>query len=223
MDLYDGAKAAADNGDTSVRSYKEWAALLNAEIVRVKSDVSARAYLKELDEYRIINVKEKACQLCYDRLGLKANKQNETPITSDDKKWLVESTGEMHHYYIKNKNGLYINAYEIGVGTSCSGSDRNSAVVFKANYLDDGKIFFSTKNEGAYLTLNSDYNVVCTKELVDNSLWTIVRVKANNTSVEEVNGDGENVKTVYDLQGRRVKDASKPGVYIINGEKVLVK
>lgn len=223
MDLYDGAKAAADNGDTSVRSYKEWTALLNAEIVRVKSDISARAYLKELDEYRIINVKEKACQLCYDRLGLKANKQNETPITSDDKKWLVESTGEMHHYYIKNKNGLYINAYEIGVGTSCSGSDKNSAVVFKANYLDDGKIFFSTKNEGAYLTLNSDYNVVCTKELVDNSLWTIVRVKANNTSVEEVNGDGEDVKTVYDLQGRRVKDASKPGVYIVNGEKVLVK
>ena len=65
--------------------------------------------------------------------------------------------------------------------------------------------------------------MVCTKELVDNSLWTIVRVKANNTSVEEVNGDGENVKTVYDLQGRKVKDASKPGVYIINGEKVLVK
>jgi hypothetical protein len=220
--LYDNAKAAADNNDTSIHSFKEWTGLLKAEIERLQTDLSARAYLKNLDEYRIINAKEKSYQLCYDKYGLKANKQSQTAITSDDKKWLVESTGELHHYYIKNKNGLYINEYQIGVGTSCSGEDQSTAVVFKANYMNDGRIYFSTKDEGAYLTLNSDYNVVCTTELVDKSMWTIVRVKENNTGVEEVGTKDEEVKTIYDLQGRKIENPTK-GIYIINGKKVLVK
>lgn len=221
--IYDSAKAAADNQDTSVHSYKEWASLINAEIEKLMNDLNARAYLKELDVYRLVNAKEKAYQLCYDKYGLKANKQNQTAITSNDKKWMFESTGEPHHYYIKNKNGLYINAYEIGVGTSCSGTSQSDAVTFKANYLNDGRIYFSTSEEGAYLTLSNDYNVVCTTELTDNSMWTIVRVEANNTSVEEVKGGNGNVKTVYDLTGRRIQEITKPGIYIVNGKKVLVK
>lgn len=221
--LYDSAKAAADNQDTSVHSYKEWAALLNAEIERILTDLSARAYLKNLDVYRIINAKEKAYQLCYDKYGLKANKQTQTAISSDDKKWMFESTGELHHYYIKNKNGLYINAYEVGTGTSCGGTDNSTAKVFKANYTNDGKIYFSSKEDGTYLTLNSDYNVVCTTELVDNSMWTIVRIEANNTGIDELEAENGKQKGVYDLTGRRIQEIDKPGIYIIDGKKRLIK
>lgn len=42
------------------------------------------------------------------------------------------------------------------------------------------------------------------------------------TAIDEVRGESENVKTIYDLQGRKVLKAVK-GVYIINGNKVLVK
>ena len=222
-ELYNSAKAAADNQDTSVHSYKEWAALLQAEIKKISNDLNARAYLKNLDAYRIINANEKAYQLCYDKYGLKANKQNQTAISSDDKKWMFESTGELHHYYIKNKSGLYINAYEIGVGTSCCGTDQSTAKVFKANYTNDGKIYFSSKEDGTYLTLNNDYNVVCTTELVDNSMWTIVRVEANNPGIEEVTTENGKVETIYDLTGRRIQVITKPGIYIVNGKKVLVK
>ncbi len=221
--LYDGAKAAVDNLDTSVHTYKEWAAMLNAEIERVMNDLNARAYLKELDVYRIINAKEMSCQLCYDKYGLKANKQQQTPISSDDKKWMFESTGELHHYYIKNKNGLYLNDYQVGVGTSCSGTDQSTAVVFKANYLNDGRIYFSTKEDGTYLTLNSDYNVVCTTELVDNSMWTIVRLEANNTGIEEIMEQRAKGKVIFDITGRRIEEITKPGIYIIDGKKRLVK
>lgn len=219
--LYNSALAAAENKDTSLHTYKEWAELINNEIERLTNDIDARAYLKELDVYRIINAKEKSCQLCYDQYGLKANKSNQTPVTSGDKKWLFESTGEMHHYYIKNSNGLYINDYEIGVGTSCSGTDRSTAVVFKANYLNDGKIYFTTKKEGAYLALNSDNNVICSTELIETALWTIVRVEANNTGIENVESEEEEI--IYDLTGRRIETIATPGIYIINGEKVFVK
>lgn len=48
------------------------------------------------------------------------------------------------------------------------------------------------------------------------------------TDVEEVfeneNTDGtELVETIYDLQGRRLSEIKTPGIYIINGKKVLVK
>ena len=42
------------------------------------------------------------------------------------------------------------------------------------------------------------------------------------TDIDEVKGEGEKVKTVYDLQGRVVENPTS-GIYIIDGKKVLVK
>ena len=42
------------------------------------------------------------------------------------------------------------------------------------------------------------------------------------TGVEDVKGESGNVKTVYDLQGRKV-DTSSKSIYIINGKKVIIK
>ena len=42
------------------------------------------------------------------------------------------------------------------------------------------------------------------------------------TDIENVKTENGEVKTVYDLQGRKVDTPSK-GLYIINGKKVLVK
>ena len=49
-----------------------------------------------------------------------------------------------------------------------------------------------------------------------------VTVNASETGIEEVKGENGKVKTIYDLQGRKVNTSSK-GLYIINGKKVLVK
>lgn len=223
--LVEDAKAAVDDKDTSVHQYNEWAALIAAEIARLKSDLMARAYLQELDVYRIINAKEKAYQLCYDKYGLKANKQTQTPITSDDKKWMVESSGELHHYYIKNKNGLYINDYQMNVGTSCSGENNSTAVAIKANYTDDGKVYFTVMEgeEELYLTLNSDYKAVFSKSFTDAATWTVVRLEANNTGIQELKTENEKMQGIYDLTGRRIQEITEPGIYIIDGKKTLIK
>ncbi|MBR6926681.1 MAG: hypothetical protein IKH52_05685, partial [Bacteroidaceae bacterium] len=42
------------------------------------------------------------------------------------------------------------------------------------------------------------------------------------TGINAVNAAAQNGAAVYDLQGRRVSNAQK-GVYIVNGQKVLVK
>ncbi len=49
------------------------------------------------------------------------------------------------------------------------------------------------------------------------------RFGEGTTGVEEVKTENGNVKTVYDLTGRRVEAITAPGIYIVNGKKTLVK
>ena len=43
------------------------------------------------------------------------------------------------------------------------------------------------------------------------------------TGIDEVKGENGNVKVIYDLTGRRIEVITVPGIYIVNGKKVLVK
>ena len=45
----------------------------------------------------------------------------------------------------------------------------------------------------------------------------------NSTGVEEVKTENGEVKAIYDLTGRKLEQISAPGVYVVNGKKVLVK
>lgn len=217
--VYNEANTALKNSDTSKHSYREWIALLDEELKKLKSNTNARSYLAELDVYNISNSdsKKKGYYMCNSNTGITAS--NKVSTNSDEVCWLVESTGEFHHYYIKNKNGKYINDIEFGTGSMCSGSSKEDAVVFKANYLDKGAVYFTTK-DGMYLTLNSDNNVVGGNNLIDTAVWYVTRIEKNNTAIEEIgteNGDD----TMYDLQGRRIKTPNK-GIYIKNG-KLYIK
>ena len=43
------------------------------------------------------------------------------------------------------------------------------------------------------------------------------------TGIEEVTTENANVKGIYDLQGRKIDEITKPGLYIVDGVKKLVK
>ncbi|MBQ5644236.1 MAG: hypothetical protein IIV04_00875 [Bacteroidaceae bacterium] len=43
------------------------------------------------------------------------------------------------------------------------------------------------------------------------------------TAIEEVKTENGEVKAIFDLTGRRVEEITAPGIYIVNGKKVLVK
>ena len=50
-----------------------------------------------------------------------------------------------------------------------------------------------------------------------------VGTEGNETGIEEVKGENEEAKGIYDLTGRRVEAITHPGIYIINGKKIFVK
>jgi hypothetical protein len=225
--LYNEANAAAKNADQSKHTYKEWIALLEAEVAKLKSNPNARAYLKELDVYTLTNFSgNRDMQLCYDKYGVKANTAKETAATLPEKRWLVESTGVAHHYYIKNENGFYISDMEINLGTACNGFDQSEAMEFVVSYLDDGALYFTTESadgEQMYMTLDiTDNTIVGNRELLEAAKWSVRRVEQNNTAIEDVKSENGKNGTIYDLQGRKVDTPSK-GLYIVDGKKVLVK
>lgn len=43
------------------------------------------------------------------------------------------------------------------------------------------------------------------------------------TSIKEINSDTNRPAVIYDLMGRRVQEMSRPGIYIVNGKKVVKK
>ncbi|MBP3408925.1 MAG: hypothetical protein J6K83_07250 [Bacteroidaceae bacterium] len=45
----------------------------------------------------------------------------------------------------------------------------------------------------------------------------------SSSSVENVNTENNVVKGIFDIQGRRIEQITAPGLYIVNGKKILVK
>ena len=220
--LYNEAKAAADNTDTSKHTYKEWVTLLEEAVDALKSDPNARVYLKELDVYTLANSEKRSYYLCNDKYGLVAKTNAQVSNASNKKLWMFESAGKAHHYYVKDKSGLYINDIASN-GVSCSGGSKEEALVFKANYLDNGTLYFTTLDDTMYLTMElSSFNIVGSSALINASTWGVRAVEKNNTAIADVEVVDGAAEEVFDLQGRKVSNPAK-GVYIVNGKKVLVK
>ena len=49
------------------------------------------------------------------------------------------------------------------------------------------------------------------------------RFGEGTTGISEVKGENGNVKVIFDLTGRKVENITAPGIYVVNGKKVLVK
>lgn len=80
---------------------------------------------------------------------------------------------------------------------------------------------FGDSNYGKYLKDPSSVKSAdCT---VNDSFMRTYSVNTTLTGIRDINTDVNAKKVIYDLQGRRVERISKPGLYIVNGKKVLIK
>ena len=131
-------------------------------------------------------------------------------------------------YYIKDVNGKYIYTTmmttKLASGTYPSNpwtiTIENTTVVIEANALVlvyvDGEFIAAPKNE---VPANAVYPT-----LYGTQDTSIDEVKGENgTNGRRPEGLKANVKTIYDLTGRKIESITKAGIYIVGGKKVVVK
>ncbi|MBO7193138.1 MAG: hypothetical protein J6V47_02505 [Bacteroidaceae bacterium] len=143
--------------------------------------------------------------------------------------------GSMKYY--NNRFTLYINE---NVATPI----KYTITVPEGYCLTEMKVKNSTKSHNAHIDYDwssySLYNTTAEKAiefvegvnefylygLVGRTIYltslTITKT-GEETAIDEVKGENGKVKTIYDLTGRCVNEIAKPGIYIVDGKKVLVK
>lgn len=125
---------------------------------------------------------------------------------------------------------LSITATGNGSATYDETSVRNETKSFTVNEGTDATIVFSSDDGNSIASVivnNSDV----TSQVSENS-YTINNITADTTltvTFQEVSAisnhviDGDSSKVIFDLQGRRVQSMNKKGVYIVNGQKIVIK
>ena len=73
----------------------------------------------------------------------------------------------------------------------------------------------------------TEYKLYCNIDIdMSALLGQVINVKFGNedvTGINNVKAESGNAKAIFDLTGRRVEAITAPGIYIVNGKKVIVK
>ena len=113
--------------------------------------------------------------------------------------------GSVENKYVEGTAYVLANDSELGVGMY-------KAELNKDAEGNEGTTHFLNNAGKAYLVLPTANETVAFYGLD----W------AGTTDIEDVEVENE-VKAIYDLTGRKVENITAPGIYVVNGKKVLVK
>ena len=140
--------------------------------------------------------------------------------------------------YYSGKFTLYVNE---GVATPI----KYTITVPEGYSLTEMKVKNSTKSHDAHIDYDwssySLYNTTAEKTIqfvegvnefflygqVGRTIYvtslTITKTGGEETGINEVKGENGKAKAIYDLTGRKVNSITTPGIYVVDGKKVLVK
>ena len=213
-------KAAEENVETTI-NYAKYIdaieeALANLEgayvIVPVSSDKGATYwyYIKDVENNVYLNANESSCDLV-----------DEIEAGNDKLLWGFIATGNEGEYKVYNAStgyALYTGTTSRTLLTTDGAADatpytitpneENKALVIES----DGKYWYNQRN-AARLYRSEGYWKL---ELA------VVKSGDLTSSIEEI-GAEEVAEGIYDLTGRRIEQIVKPGVYVVNGKKTVIK
>ena len=164
---------------------------------------------------------------------------NEYPSTFDVVVKYDDTYPGYEYFYIDSFMGNSVFVINYG-GIALNIADDNNSAEIDMNYTNlvslGGGNYLKMRDAAAgdspiALVLNADQTVsVADFTVVDSSTSQIVAkysnvvlTKKNDTAIENVTVENAVVKGIFDMQGRKIEKIAAPGLYIIDGVKVLVK
>ena len=138
--------------------------------------------------------------------------------------------------YFKNQGGTVVEVAENGNSATISLAQSYNMFLVGGDYPNYMTL---TDNEGAAASLNVvvagtllkmddftvsllNYNTNVSSKLATYSNVTLTK-KAEETAIENVVVENNAAEGIFDMQGRKMDAITAPGLYIVNGKKVMVK
>ncbi|MBO5864443.1 MAG: hypothetical protein J6Q73_00125, partial [Bacteroidaceae bacterium] len=128
-------------------------------------------------------------------------------------------------FYIVSADGYYIVCRQWNIDASNQGSKSPLGFEYKNDtefYIVNGSQYFKV---GPVDGNANSYYPYCDAPLSAAELWVLEEV-GTTTGIEEVfdevKGENGKVRTIFDLSGRKLSEITAPGLYIIDGKKVLI-
>lgn len=141
-----------------------------------------------------------------------------------------KNSGEVTYYTVKNKE---VDAYDADINmlmpAPVAGGEftaETGKVYYKLAYNDykaqTGLGFYWGAEAGGafYVKAGTAYLAVPEAKAAGAKGFTL---NGEATGIEGVNANVENAKAIYNLNGQRIASMAKPGLYIVNGKKVVRK
>ena len=106
------------------------------------------------------------------------------------------------------------------------GTTKNEYIKEEAYVLangDDGVALYRVEMNGGVFLNNANKAYLPASTLPQTLNAKALKFNFDTTDVEGVKVETEGKKVIYDLSGRRMNEMTQPGVYIVNGKKMMVK
>lgn len=140
-----------------------------------------------------------------------------------------QKDGEVTYYTVANKDVAPFDAKLNMLMPSVAGGEFTAdadKVYYKLAYNNYDKheglgFYWGAENGGAFKVKAGTAYLAVPKTIAASAKGFAFNGEA--TGIEGVNANVENVKAIYNLNGQRVASMAKPGLYIVNGKKVVRK
>lgn len=199
------------SGQTDVSLYKVNLASIEDYVLNVSAAGWATLYLG----YNVIIPEDVKCYVISYVGAESVNLETVTGVIPAGTGVIVEAEEGQYTFEVTENEGSIANDFMIG-------STKNEYVDKEAYVLGvfEGKIglYKAAMNGGVFLNNANKAYLPASKAQSANGL----KFRFETTGVESVQV-AQGKKVIFDLSGRKVSDMTAPGVYIVNGKKVLVK
>ena len=139
------------------------------------------------------------------------------------------TTSEFIFNLAANVDAVESNLFEGKIMQTAIASPEGTRVYLLVNYNNAEKFYWMAAEYDANCQLSNDGGYVkcdankCYLKIENAKSSSFSFRFPGSTGIEEVKGENGNVKTIYDLQGRKLTEITEPGFYIVDGKKVFVK
>ena len=147
--------------------------------------------------------------------------------------------GMESYYYIGTFMGYNIGSTPIKLTIAEDGKSAEMSVGGMCGAIEPGKLYYKIYDMNATaspvkMTLNEDGTIsiadffikvldYTTNEETAGAFYKNVTLEQGTTGIEDVVAGNAVIKGIFDMQGRKVEEITAPGLYIVNGKKVIVK